>query len=174
MTSWFLLAKIATLLLLAFAGWRDVATRLIPDSLCVALAVLGLAIRAASGLWAALASTGVAVLLFALLAVAHARGLLGGGDVKLMAATAMQFPPAGILHLLLAISVAGGVLAAVHLALRRLPAPARHMPRGHTLRRHTLRRLWAVERWRVQRGSLPYGVAIACGGAWILLLGRGI
>ena len=169
MNGWLLPATIASLLLLALAAWRDLATRLIPDTLCIALAALGLAVRAASGLWAALASTGVAAILFALLAVVHARGLLGGGDVKLMTATALQFPPDQILHLLLTISIAGGALAALHLTLRRLPAPARR-PAGA----HPLRRLWTVERWRIRRGSLPYGVAIACGGAWTLLLGRGI
>jgi Flp pilus assembly protein protease CpaA len=31
-----------------------------------------------------------------------------------------------------------------------------------------------VERWRVERrGSLPYGIAIACGGAWAMLSGYG-
>ncbi len=170
MNGWLLPATIASVLLLALAAWRDLATRLIPDSLCIALAALGLAVRAASGVWAALSSLGIAALLFAILAVVHARGLLGGGDVKLMTATAMQFPPDQVLRLLLALSIAGGLLAALHIALRHLPAPAR-CPAGA----RALRRLWTVERWRIhRRGSLPYGVAIACGGAWTLLLGRGI
>ena len=169
MNGW-LPATIASLALLACAAWRDLATRLIPDAICIALAALGLAVRAASGAWAALASIGVAVLLFALFALVHARGLLGGGDVKLITAAAVQLPPDQIPRLLAAISIAGGALAALHLALRRLPAPAR-VPAGA----HKLRRLYAVERWRIhRRGPLPYGVAIACGGAWTLLLGRGI
>ena len=77
---------VATLGLLCWAAWSDVAVRLIPNAACVSVAVFGLVHRATAGLEAVLLSSGVALGVFVLLVVMHARGLLGGGDVKLMAA----------------------------------------------------------------------------------------
>ena len=65
-----------------------------------------------------------------------------------------------------------GVVTAGYLALRfglrrSPPYPPR---RGACV----LRRVLAAERWRIVRhGSLPYGVAIACGGIWAVLTARG-
>lgn len=154
-----------SLILLALAACRDIATRVIPDWVCATLALLGLAAGALSGPAEMLTSIGFALAVFLLLFVFHMRGMLGGGDVKLFAATALQFPPAGIWKLILATSLAGGALAAIHLILRNFP------PMGHSAADSVaLRRVWRIERWRIaRRGSLPYGVAIACGGAWTIL-----
>jgi Flp pilus assembly protein protease CpaA len=166
-----LLVPIAVLLF--FAGWSDIVTRTIPNSVCLGLAVLGLAVRAIAGLPAVAASAAAAGLLFILLALAHARGAFGGGDVKLIAATALGLPLLMIPRFLVVTVIAGGVLALLHLMLRRvfrnlplMPPPAR----GTAL----LRRVLIAERWRIaRRGPLPYGVAIAFGGIWAVITGPG-
>jgi prepilin peptidase CpaA len=149
---------------LLIAAWRDLAGRTIPDRAALALLGLGIALRLPAGAAAVAVSLGAALLLFGLLALLHAAGGLGGGDVKLAAGLAAALPPAALPGFILVTALAGGGLCFVHLGLRLLP---RSRPRRDA---GLLRRLYAVERWRVARhGSLPYGVAIACGGAWALL-----
>jgi prepilin peptidase CpaA len=69
--------------------------------------------------------------------------MMGGGDVKLAAALALWFPPAGTVKFLVLMSIAGGVLTLLILG-------------AHRLRR------------REGRPEIPYGVAIAFGGLTIL------
>jgi prepilin peptidase CpaA len=162
-----MLTSILTLTLLVVTAFIDVATRTIPDCISVALLATGLIVGIETGIGTLASSLAVSFLVFAALAVIHFRGMLGGGDVKLMAATSVQFPPEGIWRLFVATSLAGGLLVLLHLALRRLPGPARCPPGSYWPRR-----VWTIERWRVRRrGSLPYGVAIACGGIWTILAG---
>jgi prepilin peptidase CpaA len=85
----------------------------------------------------------VAGIVFAILAGAFYAGMMGGGDVKLAAALALWFPPAGTVKFLVLMSLAGGVLTLVILAWHRL-------------------------RRRGGRPEIPYGVAIAFGGLAIL------
>ena len=92
----------------------------------------GMAIQLAAGL-----------IVFILLAGAFFVGMMGGGDVKLAAALAGWFPPAGTVKFLVLMSLAGGVLTLVILG-------------AHRLRR------------REGRPEIPYGVAIAFGGLAIL------
>ncbi|MDA8249015.1 MAG: prepilin peptidase [Rhodospirillales bacterium] len=167
------MAMVFSLLLLAClaaAAWRDLVARIIPDTLPLALLFVGLAWRLSDGGVArAGISLGLAVVLFLALAALHAAGWLGGGDVKLAAGCAAGLAPHAVLPFITATGIAGGVLAALHLALRRLPPGRRAaVPAG------ALRRVWRAERWRIARhGPLPYGIAIACGGAWAILVGRG-
>jgi Flp pilus assembly protein protease CpaA len=103
------------------------------------------------------------------LLILHGRGLLGGGDIKLIPATALGFSVTSIYHFVFVTVMAGGVLAAIHLFARWLlrgRPPAAPPPRGSSLPR----RVFSAERWRIARhGSLPYGVAIACGGIWVII-----
>lgn len=85
-----------------------------------------------------------------------ALGLLGAGDVKLLAATALWVAPAQMPTFLLATTFLGGVLSLVLLRLRSMPLPGFAMQAGWLVQLH--------ERERV----MPYGVAIA-GGAMIAL-----
>ena len=161
---------VATLGFLALAAWSDVAIRVIPDCACIGVAVAGLAHRAMAGVEAAVVSLGVALVVFALLVVAHARGVIGGGDVKLAAAALLGFSPPGAVRFLMAVALVGGGVAMVHLVLRRVPPRWLVLPAGGMI----IRRVMAAEAWRVRRrGSLPYGVAIAGGGAWVVLTGFG-
>jgi prepilin peptidase CpaA len=153
--------------LLSFAAWRDISTRTIPDAVSVAIAVLGLALRLTQG-WAAVAfSLAVAVGLFVALLACHARGMIGGADVKLLTALTLGLSPVASYQLVTATAIAGGLLAIVYLALSRALA-GMHLP----VRRHhfVLPRIAAVELWRIRRRRpLPYGVAIAFGGTLVAL-----
>lgn len=168
-------ALLATLIvaLLALAALTDVATRTIPDTIAVAVGLLGMAARLLTGPSALAVSAAVALGLFIILVVLHARGLMGGGDVKLAAATCLGLSLQSAHRFVVVTAMAGGVLALLHLAARwalrdvRQVAPA---PRGASLPR----RVFSAERWRIARhGSIPYGVAIACGGIWAVLHGQG-
>ena len=80
---------------------------------------------------------------FVLLACAFYAGMMGGGDVKLAAALALWFSPSSTLKFLVLMSLAGGVLTLVVMMLHRLKR-------------------------REGRPEIPYGVAIAFGGLFIL------
>ena len=86
---------------------------------------------------------GVAAAVFAVLAGAFYAGMMGGGDVKLAAALALWFSPGSTLKFLVLMSIAGGVLTLMLIVLHRLAK-------------------------KPGRPEIPYGVAIAFGGLWIL------
>ena len=95
---------------------------------------------------------GVALLVFALLAVTFFIGMMGGGDVKLAAALALWFAPWETARFIVYMSIAGGLLTLVVMwAHRRWPN-------------------WQVDENGAARAKpeVPYGVAIAAGGLVIL------
>lgn len=160
--------------LLALAAWRDVLTRIIPDRIVLIVAAIGIAVRAAAGWSPLLLSAATAAAVFVVLLAFAMRGWLGGGDVKLAAAVALDLPPAATWDFLFITIQAGGLLGLVYVASRRLapsPSPAtaaRTSPAACTLPA----RFRAVEARRLRRGGpLPYGVAIAAGGILVLLAG---
>jgi prepilin peptidase CpaA len=147
---------------LGAAAAQDIALRRIANGIAATVALAGLARQAVAGApGLALAAAGCVLLGATLLWL---RGLLGGGDVKLLAAASLLVPTASVPALLLAVALAGGVLATLHLALRRrltIPAPVRPAA--------ALRRILRCEAWRIRRGApLPYGVAIAAGTAFAM------
>ena len=151
------------ILLLLHVATTDIATRLIRNEVCLALALLGIACQLASPMQLA-ESLIAATVLFLLLLVVYQRRMIGGGDVKLLVVLAIGLPLTGVIQLLAMTAFAGGVLALVHLLMRNLPSP-RLAPAGSSL----LRRVYVVERWRhLRHAPLPYGVAIACGGIWTI------
>jgi prepilin peptidase CpaA len=149
------------ILLLLYVATIDVATRLIRNEICLALALLGIADQLASPMQLAQSLIAAAILLLLLLVI-YQRGWIGGGDVKLLIALAIGLPLPGVVQLLTITALAGGILALLHLMMRLLPQP-RLAPAGSSL----ARRVYAIERWRhLRHAPLPYGVAIACGGIW--------
>jgi len=155
-----LLAGAAALLL--GAALHDLACRTIPNWIPAALALDGLALRVLSGQVLGGIVSGAVV--FAGAALLWRRGLMGGGDVKLLGAAALVVPAGLALILILAVALAGGVLALIYLALRRLvSAPRAGRPAG------ALARIARVERRRIRQcRSLPYGCAIAAGAFFVL------
>jgi prepilin peptidase CpaA len=157
-------ASFLQILLLLHVATIDVATRLIRNEICLALALLGIAGQLASPMQVAQSLIAAAILLLLLLVI-YTRGWVGGGDVKLLVALAIGLPLPGVIQLLTITGLAGGVLALVHLMMRDLPYP-KLAPAGSSF----VRRVYAVERWRhLRHAPLPYGVAIACGGIWTVL-----
>jgi prepilin peptidase CpaA len=158
--SWIVpITSVLEILLLLYVATIDIATRLIRNEICLALALLGVIGQLASPTQVAQSLIAATILLL-LLFVVYTRGWMGGGDVKLLVALAVGLPLTGIVQLLTVTALAGGVLAFVHLMMRLLPYP-KLAPAGASL----VRRVYAVERWRhLRHAPLPYGVAIACGG----------
>ena len=155
------IASMMEILVLLYVAMMDIATRLIRNEICLALALLGIAHQMGTPMQVT-ESLIAAAILFLLLLVIYALGWIGGGDVKLLVALAIGLPLTGVVQLLTVTALAGGVLALVHLMMRLLPDP-KLAPAGSSL----VRRVYAIERWRnLRHAPLPYGVAIACGGIW--------
>jgi len=142
----------------AAAAFFDITTRRIPNWLPAAILIAAVAYHAGHGGRDLVVALGAAGVLLVLGTLAHSRGWLGGGDVKLTVAVAagLGFPAAA--DFLLYALVSGGALAivAVVIAQRR------------TLR--TASQSFAMvfaggAMPRMPAGSLkiPYAVAIACG-----------
>jgi Flp pilus assembly protein protease CpaA len=158
------IASTLKIALLLYVATIDIATRLIRNEICLALALLGIAGQLASPMQIVQSLIAAAMLLLLLLFI-YQRGSIGGGDVKLLVALAIGLPLTGVIELLTITALAGGVLALVHLMMRLLPYP-KLAPAGSSL----VRRVYAIERWRhLRHAPLPYGVAIACGGIWTIL-----
>src|SRR5712671_6656623 len=157
-------ASFLEIVLLLYVATTDIATRLIRNEICLALALLGIAGQLASPMQVAQSLIAATILLLLLLVI-YTRGWIGGGDVKLLVALAIGLPLMGVIQLLTVTALAGGVLALAHLMMRLLPSP-RLAPAGASF----VRRVYAIERWRhLRHAPLPYGVAIACGGIWTVL-----
>ena len=86
---------------------------------------------------------GVAVVAFAFLCGLFAIKMMGGGDVKLLTALALWIDPLTFLQLLIVMAIAGGVLT---------------LGMG----------IYHIFKRRKDRIAVPYGVAIAFGGLWVL------
>jgi len=133
-------------LLLLVAAVIDVRTFTISNRLNAAVALLAPLYWWSIGLplWPdAAIQVGVALAVFVLLAGAFYAGMMGGGDVKLAGALALWFSPPSTLKFLVLMSIAGGVLTLIVLGVHRF-------------------------RKKTGRPEIPYGVAIAFGGLWIL------
>ncbi len=148
--------------LLIVAACCDVLTRLIPNAIPAALAVIGLLLRMLDGSWAW--SLLAFAIVFAVTFGCWLRGWMGGGDVKLLAACALLVPPEAVFPMITMVGVAGGALAAIYLVARRIvPRPTPRAPGQRP--KGFLARALRAEHWRLSRGTaLPYAVAIAIGG----------
>jgi prepilin peptidase CpaA len=144
----FLILTLAAVLsaLLVIAALTDMKSRIISNRLNIAVAALAPLFWVATDLplWPGIAlQLALAGAIFAVFALMFALGMMGGGDVKLLAALALWFPPQPMLMLLLIMSILGGAVTAV------------------TVIRHKLAR-------RVGQPEIPYGVAIALAGLWMV------
>jgi prepilin peptidase CpaA len=143
--------------ILAIAALHDIAVRTVPNGISAAVALLALVLRAFDHQLpgALLGFTLVFVVSF----VFWLRGWIGGGDVKLMPAASLAVAPDCLARYIVAVSLAGGALALLYLAL----APFVTLTKGSRPSR-MLSRVLRTERWRIRgRRSLPYACAIAAG-----------
>jgi prepilin peptidase CpaA len=131
--------------LAAGAGF-DWRSRTIPNWLNAAIALGAIPFWWASGLhfWPDVPlHVGVALAVLAVFAFAFQLGMMGGGDVKMVAAVALWLPPLAVLQLLVIMSLAGGLLTIAMLIPHRLRKAA-------------------------GQPEIPYGIAIAFAGMWLI------
>src|SRR5689334_1091881 len=102
------IASILEILLLLYVSTTDVATRLISNGICLTLAIRGIAGHLANPAGIA-ESLITATILFLVLFFIYQRGLMGGGDVKLLVVLAIGLPLTGVIQLLAITAFAGGV-----------------------------------------------------------------
>lgn len=142
--SWSLLGLLAALLVAA-ASW-DLKKREIPHTIVIAIAVLALPFWWVGdlALWPDIAlRIGVALAVFGFFAAMFAFGWMGGGDVKLLAALVLWLPWPAVALLLVIMSFAGGVLTLATILWTRIRNPS-------------------------ATPEIPYGVAIAFAGLWLI------
>ncbi|WGF89205.1 A24 family peptidase [Marinivivus vitaminiproducens] len=145
-------------LLLAGAAACDLRRFRIPNALSLAVAglfLLGLPVVGPSPFMLG-ASILTGLVVFAAGAGLFACGALGGGDVKLLSALSLWAGPAGILPLLTMTALAGGGLALAWLLAGAVTSRSASTPHGEA----------PVP---VLRRPVPYAVAIAAGGADLIL-----
>lgn len=144
--------------LIILAAIYDVLTMTIPNWLSIVLAVLFLIAAPLLGFDMRMLlthlATGLVVLTIGI--GLFAMGWVGGGDVKLAAASALWLGSGLMLEYLFVTAIAGGILSLAILILRRLPLPAL-----------LSRQLW-VRRLHDPTKGVPYGVALAVGALVVL------
>lgn len=139
-----LLAALAIALLVA--AFTDLRSRHIGNWLNAGIALAAPLYWLAIGLdpWPGMAQQlGVALATFTVCATLFALRAMGGGDVKLLTALALWIQPQPFLMLIVLMALAGGVLTIVFGA-------------------------WHVMKRRRDRLAIPYGVAIAMAGLWVI------
>jgi prepilin peptidase CpaA len=137
--------------LMAFAASSDLLTMTISNKLSLALTagfflltlVIGMSLPAIGMHLAA----GALVLVFSF--GFFSQGWIGGGDAKLVAATALWFGFDNLLDYLLYASLFGGALTLLLLQFRKLPLPAALAGQPWIMRLHE------------SGGGIPYGIALA-------------
>lgn len=132
--------------LLITAAVTDIRSRIISNRLNAAIALLAPLYWLSIGLtpWPdmamQLALGGAVLLIFAGL---FALGLMGGGDVKMLAAIALWLPLGGMAWLLVLMALIGGVVTIAAVAHHRIAR-------------------------RMGRAEIPYGVAISLAALWVI------
>lgn len=139
-----MLALLAALLL--WGAVTDIRSRIISNRLNAAIALLAPVYWWSLGLavWPDMAiQIGLCAGVFAIFATLFALGMMGGGDVKMLAALALWLPAGALLSLLVLMALLGGVITFIALIHHR-----------------STKKIGAVE--------VPYGVAIALAGLWVI------
>jgi prepilin peptidase CpaA len=152
-----ILILISGIVLFGLAAYDDIKYLRIPNIVCIAVALLGVArlivIGDASTAIQTLASGAIVFVATFLL---FWRGILGGGDVKLLSATVLLVGYNDLLPFLIIMAICGLVVALTILLI------------------HSYFPLWLGPRLAVlvpkARVAVPYGVAIAGSGTVTLLL----
>lgn len=141
-------------LLMAFAAASDLITMTIPNRVSLALIAIFFVVAFAAGLspaeigWHCLSGAMVLVVTFGLFAL----GVIGGGDAKLAASTALWMGFSHLLDYVLISALLGGGLTLLMLTLRNYPWPGL-----------VARFPWIARLYRLDKG-VPYGIALGFAG----------
>lgn len=147
------------------AAIADVRTRRIPNALPAALFLAGIALAAFSGVWACLGDLAIVAVFLAAGTLAFSLQLIGGGDVKLLAAAAGTLGYPACIPFVLFTLIGGGLVALVYAATR-----GRLLVTVHNLSAMALPAMAGVRPARPQNGTpMPYALAIATGAICTLL-----
>lgn len=137
--------------LMAFAASSDLLTMTISNRLSLALSAAFLAMALFTGM--PLQVVGMHVLAAAIVLtigfIFFAQGWIGGGDAKLVAATALWFGFDHLLDYMIHASIFGGALTLLLLQFRKMPLPALLARQGWIMRLHDT------------GAGVPYGIALA-------------
>jgi prepilin peptidase CpaA len=153
---------IAAIGLFAVIAYSDARSRRISNTLSLAIAILGLMRIVLAHDTAATRTLAAAAIIFAATFLLFWRGVMGGGDAKLIAATVLLVGWNELFRFLLLMSVCGGVLALATLAqhwFRSRPWSFSHLARKSLEASAAANRVAGLTNMTV-----PYGVAIAAGG----------
>ncbi|HBC3483120.1 TPA: prepilin peptidase [Vibrio parahaemolyticus] len=146
-----LLIYVLLALLCAMVSFSDLRHRTIKNHHVGMIALLAIVIGSADY---TLDSIWILGICWSALLVLHIFNVMGGGDVKLIAAFSLALPTAFLLPALMLVAVFGGVLTTFYLCKR-----------------------WWITKKSVQEHvqiGLPYGVAICCGFFTALLLNSAV
>lgn len=144
------------IVLFVVAAYDDIKTLRIPNALVIAVAILGvLRLIVIGDLSVALYTMGASVILFIATFLLFWRGLVGGGDAKMITAAALLVGYHDLFHFLVLMSICGALVSLAVLVIHK------YLP------------LWLGPRLAMlvptARLAVPYGVAIAVGGIVTLL-----
>jgi prepilin peptidase CpaA len=158
---------LVALAIFVVVGERDVRTRQIPNELALAIAILGLLrmMLIDSGTEAALtlaATTAVFLTGFFL----FWRDVFGGGDIKLIAATALVIGYRDVFRFFIVTSLCGAALALITLVVRKQRPRHWWISRPLSLPSEMVVQPPGAPPCKL---SVPYGVAIAAGGVMTLI-----
>lgn len=154
-----ILVLILGVFIFAVVAYGDIRTRRIPNELVVAiLALAAFRIALARDPSAALYTLAASVALFAATFLLFWRGLLGGGDVKLLVATGFLIGYHDLFQFLFVMSICGALVALAVVAHNRLGGAAAAGALEHQEPPEPPARL-----------TVPYGVAISVAGIVTLL-----
>jgi prepilin peptidase CpaA len=147
---------IGAAILLLIAAYTDVTEFRIPNWLCLTLALMFFAFGYLStmGLESFLLRSGIGLAVLISGMVMHARGVVGGGDVKLLAALSLWLAPDAWPLFMLTVMIFGGILALVVLVLRKSKA---WLPENITTGSK-------VQKLLTENEGIPYGIAISLAG----------
>lgn len=141
------------ILTIGAAAIEDSLRLKISNLTCLAVLIEGLVAIYLQGfsldLWQNLAAV---ICVLVLGTFAFSAGLFGGGDVKLLAAVALWVNLIGLVWLIAATFIAGGLLAFFYIIARQLRS--------------------ATGKWTSKDRRIPYGVAIALGALWLFAMQR--
>lgn len=136
------------------AAVADLRSYQIPNRYAVSVVLAYLLFALGLGWQEALGGLAIGAATFAFGIVLFARNWLGGGDVKLLAAIALWVPPPLLAGFALATSLAGAGLSVAMLSPLR-----RHLPAAPVSPAHE----------RALHQPIPFAIAIAAGGLFVLL-----
>ncbi len=146
-------------LCMVFAVFYDLFTMKIPNAISLALTVSFAICAPLAGMgWeTALWHIGIAIVVLIVGFGLFSFGVMGGGDAKLLAASALWFGTAATLPYILVASILGGLLTVLFIIARRIPLPPALASKA-----------W-VERLYERSRGVPYGVALGPAALYVFL-----